>query len=255
MGEKVFYPLQQWGILYVLGSVTSSNILSYKETNPETDAMSCCLDCDKWNIKWGSLLHLLAPVSVTQTKKWLMPLGFGSVAGFLVAWLCFLSSFPVQTLFAPLQNKSTLLLLHFLSFQCLEFSWLEVEGTSPLGFQATDHSWRLYFNICKRHTTGYFKDTLGQFLAVFLVTEQSGFTETSWHVQNALCWPDQIFIVKTWSFPNPIHGVFVPKSNQTTRTALSKHKSVVCKNLHCEHLLWIGVLDYLTLSMSVKFTC
>lgn len=121
-----------------------------------------------------------------------------------------------------------------------------MEGTSPLGFQATDHSWRLYINICKRHTTGYFKDTLGQFLAVFVVTEQSGFTETSWHVQNALCWPNQIFIVKTWSFPNPIPGVFVPKSDQTVRTALSQHKSGVCKNLNCEHLLSIGVLDYFT---------
>lgn len=63
MEEKVFYPLQHWMILYISGSVTSSNILSYEETSPEMDIMSGCLETenyDKWNIKWELLTHLVA---------------------------------------------------------------------------------------------------------------------------------------------------------------------------------------------------
>ena len=44
-------------------------------------------------------------------------------------------------------------------------------------------------------------------------------------------WPKQVFLAKTWSFPNPDQVVLVPKPNQIISTALPQHHMGNCVHI------------------------
>ena len=65
--------------------------------------------------------------------------------------------------------------------------------------------WWWSFNICKRDTTGYFKETSGHF-QLFMTRSQD--------VSCCVCGEHSRYFKPKYSFPKPNKGVFVPKPSQ-----------------------------------------